>query len=114
VRVFLIFFILTYKQKMKIQVEQLSFDLGILTQKAQGHLKEVLAYLLANNKSVSGLSFMDSNANNVHLVRINADLSLAVREFDDEPETSTLEVDSIEIHNVISLLHDINQEILNK
>lgn len=97
---------------MKIQVEQLSFDLGMLTQKAQDHLKEVLAYLLANNKSVSGLSFMDSNANNVHLVKINADLSLTVREFDDEPQTSILEVNNIEIHNVISLLHDIKGEIL--
>lgn len=99
---------------MQIKTEQLSFDLGTLTQQAQEHLKEVLAFLLAQNKSISGLSFMDTNGNNVHICCINADLSLTVREFDCEPQTQILDIENIEIHNVISILNDIRNEILNK
>lgn len=100
---------------MEINTGQIKFDLGMLEQQARTQLLEVFKHLLAQgNKTITkdALTITDEDGTLQHICCINPDLTLTVREFDDEPYFDKITVEQIDIYEVLSLLDFINDKVL--
>ncbi len=103
---------------MEIKIEQFKFDLGTIAQKVIEHTEEVFKHL--NNKFnsgswIEGTTIVDDNNRKLEIIKVNPNLSLVVKEYDDENEDSfEMNLESVDAYELIALLDYIKNIILKQ
>lgn len=101
---------------MKIKTEQFKFDLGMIAQEVEKHLKEVCQHLLDTGKDLNGITTRNDDGNQIIIVGINPDLSLSVKHYDDIDDGDAFDISlySIDAYEQLSLLDYIRDNILER
>ena len=101
---------------MEIKTEQFKFDLGMIAQEIEKHLKEVCQHLLDTGKDLNGITTRNDDGNQIMIVRINPDCSLLVKHYDDLDDDDAFDISlySIDVYEQLALLDYIGANILER
>lgn len=101
---------------MQVKTEQFKFDLGTIAQQIEKHTEEVFQHLIDTGKNLEGITIINDDDRKLEIIKINPDLSLTVKDYDDidDDDSYEMSISSITAYGLLDLLAFIKFNILKQ